>query len=110
MRRLPVVFREEAIADLHEIYDYIAGQAGSPELAWRFIQRIRLRCRRIGDVPFGGRARDDLFPGLRVVPFERSAVVAYIVEDETVRVTNIFYGGRDYEVLYGKDEPGGSSA
>jgi len=48
----------------------------------------------------GGRVRDDLFAGLRTVPFERSAVIAYTVEDDCVRITNVFHGGRDYEALY----------
>ncbi len=104
MKRLPVALREEAIADLVEIYDFIAEQSGLPEQALRFIARIRARCERIGDVPRGGRIRDDLVPGLRTVPFERSAVIAYVVEEGTVRVTNIFYGGRDYEAFYGKGQ------
>lgn len=100
MKRLPVVLREEAISDLFEIYSYIAEQSGFPEQAWRFIERIRARCERIGNVPRGGRPRDDLAPGLRTVPFKRSAVIAYMVEDDVVRVTNIFYASRDYEALY----------
>lgn len=57
------------------------------------------RARHIGDAPFGGRARDDPEPGLRTVPFERSAVIACHV-GKTVVVMNVFYGGRDYEALY----------
>jgi toxin ParE1/3/4 len=48
----------------------------------------------------GGVARDDLQPGLRTIPFEHSAVIAYVVGDDQVSVTNVFYGGRDYEALY----------
>ena len=43
--------------------------------------------------------------GLRTVPFERSAVIAYRVENDTVEITNIFYGGQDYEALYKGLEP-----
>jgi toxin ParE1/3/4 len=43
----------------------------------------------------GGIARDDLQPRLGTVPFEHSAVIAYVVEDDQVSVTNVFYGGRD---------------
>lgn len=100
MRRLPVVWREEALSDLSDIYRFIAEQSGYPEQAWRFFQRIQGRCARIGDVPHGGRPRDDLAIGLRTVPFERVAIIAYVVESDTVRVTNVFYGGRDYEALY----------
>lgn len=62
------------------------------------------RCRKIGDAPNGGRPRDDLEPGLRTVPFERTAIVAYRVTDN-VEITNVFYGGRDYEALYHAGEP-----
>ena len=105
MRRLKVVLREEAIADLAEIYRYISRASGSPITAIRFVRRIKSRCRRIGNVPMGGAARDDLLPGLRIVPFEHSAVIAYLVEDGQVCVTNVFYGGRDYEALYRGDDP-----
>jgi len=56
-------------------------------------------------VPHDGRPRDDLAPGLLTVPFERSAVIAYLVDDHQVRVTNVFYGGRDYEELYKSADP-----
>jgi len=60
----------------------------------------------IGNAPHGGRSRDDIMPGLRTVPFEHSAVIAYIVDDGLVCIVNIFYGGRDYEALM---RDGGSS-
>lgn len=72
----------------------------SLEVADGFIGRIRARCRTIGNVPFGGVARDDLGSGLRMTPFERSAVIMYRVLDDRVQIVNVFYGGRDYEALY----------
>ncbi|MBY5624616.1 type II toxin-antitoxin system RelE/ParE family toxin [Rhizobium leguminosarum] len=70
-----------------------------------FVKRVMTRCRKIGDAPNGGRPRDDLAPGLRTVPFEHSAVIAYHVTD-AVEIVNVFYGGRDYEALFraGDDE------
>ncbi|MFY9627610.1 MAG: type II toxin-antitoxin system RelE/ParE family toxin [Methylocystis sp.] len=100
MRRLEVRYRPEALDDLLWIYRFIHRAAGSPASADRYVTRIRDKCRRIGDVPYGGRARDDLAPGLRTTPFEKSAVIAYKVEADCVRITNVFYGGRDYESLY----------
>ncbi len=104
MRRLKVVLREEAIADLADIYNHVARASGSHVTAIGFVRRIKARCQRIGIVPMGGIARDDLQPGLRTVPFEHSAVIAYMVEDDQVSVTNMFYGGRDYEALYRRAE------
>jgi toxin ParE1/3/4 len=100
MQRLRVEFRPSANVDIAAIFEYIFEASRSSAVAGRFIRRIRDRCERIGDVPLGGRPRDDLAPGLRTVPFERSAVIAYIVEGGAVQITNIFYGGRDYEALY----------
>ena len=64
------------------------------------MQRIKARCDLIGDAPLGGRSRDDLGPGLRTFAFERSTVIVYQAEPESVTITNVFYGGRDFEVLY----------
>ncbi|MGX5805106.1 type II toxin-antitoxin system RelE/ParE family toxin [Bradyrhizobium sp. Arg314] len=103
MRRVKVTYRPQAISDLQGIYRIIAEASQSDVVASGFVQRIMARCRKIGDVPNGGRPRDDLEPGLRTVSFERTALIAYRVAD-TAEVTNIFYGGRDYESLYRSDE------
>jgi toxin ParE1/3/4 len=100
MNRADVVFREEASADLADIYRWVNESSLDPLTAERFVARLVVACERIGDRPLGGRARDDLFPGLRTFPFERKAVIAYLVRGETVEITNVFYGGRDYEALY----------
>lgn len=39
------------------------------------------------------------------MPFEHSAVIAYRVEGDRVRVVNVFYGGRDFEALYRGQAP-----
>jgi toxin ParE1/3/4 len=100
MRRLRVRYRPEAYADLENIFQFILRISSNQIAAERFVKRIKARCDRIGNVPYGGRPRDDLESGLRTVPFESSAVVAYKVEADCVRITNIFYGGRDYEAFY----------
>jgi toxin ParE1/3/4 len=81
------------------LVDYIAISSGSALVALRYVDRIQARCEKIGDAPRGGRPRDDLMPGLRTVPFEQSAVIAYVIEDNKVRITNVFYGGRDFEAI-----------
>jgi len=105
VRRLRVEFQPEARADLVDIFRVVLRFSESNVIAERFVARIIDRCERIGNVPLGGRPRDDLQPGLRTVPFERSAVIAYAVDADRVRITNVFYGGRDYEVLYRGHQP-----
>ena len=100
MKRLKVTYRPEAEDDLLQIYRWVYEASLDPEVAGRFLNRLVERCDRIGDAPHGGRPRDDLEPGLRTVPFERLAVIAYRVEADRVRIVNVFYGGRDFEALY----------
>lgn len=100
MRRLNVTYRAEADIDLLQIYRWVYEASLNPDVAGRFLDRLVERCDRIGDAPYGGRPRDDLEPGLRTVPFEHSAVIAYRVEADRVRIINVFYGGRDFEALY----------
>lgn len=100
MRRLKVAYREEELLDIQGIYRIVFEMSRSHQTARRFINRIEARCSRIGFVPRGGRPRYDLEPGLRTVPFEHSAMIAYKIEDNRVDITNVFYGGRDYEAFY----------
>jgi toxin ParE1/3/4 len=104
MRRLTVTYRPEAIDDLKQIHTDIAILSQSRAVANKFTERMMARCRKIGDAPRGGRSRDDLYPGLRTVPFERSAIIAYVVT-EVVEITNIFHSREDYEALYLGETP-----
>ncbi len=104
MRRLRVEFQPEAVAELRAIFESVMEIAGSVRVAQGFTRRIKARCDRIGDIPLGGRPRDDLAKGLRTVAFERSVIIAYRVTTECVEVTNIFYGWRDYAALFSKDD------
>ncbi|MER8526452.1 MULTISPECIES: type II toxin-antitoxin system RelE/ParE family toxin [unclassified Mesorhizobium] len=106
IQRLEVDYRETARNDLADIFKHIIEAGGNPDIALKFVLRIEDRCRSIGNAPRGGRPRDDIAPGLRTVPFEHSAIIAYVVSDDLVRIVNIFYGGRDYETLM---RDGGSS-
>ncbi|AWN48969.1 type II toxin-antitoxin system RelE/ParE family toxin [Methylobacterium terrae] len=105
MRRMRVELQPEALADLADIFRVVLVASRNLTTARGFVQRIRNRCERIGDAPRGGRLRDDLEPGLRTVPFEHTAVIAYRVEPNFVRITNVFYGGRDFEALYRGEGP-----
>jgi toxin ParE1/3/4 len=105
MRRLRVAFRREARIDLENIHNSVLKISQNKATAYGFYRRILDRCAKIGNVPYGGRRRDDLIPGLHIVAFEHSAVIAYVVEFDCVRIVNVFYGGRDYEGFYlGSDD------
>ncbi|WP_105437416.1 type II toxin-antitoxin system RelE/ParE family toxin [Neorhizobium sp. T25_13] len=99
MEHLPVTYRPEALRDIDSIFLYVLDISQSLATAQSFTDRIFEHCERIGDVPRGGISRGDLGEGVRLVPFERSAVILYRLNGDTVEVLNIFYRGRDYEAI-----------
>jgi toxin ParE1/3/4 len=105
--RLRVRYRPAAYDDLEDIFRFVLKISGNRITAERLTTRIKARCDKVGILPFAGRLRDDLAPGLRTVPFERSAVIVYEVKGDWVSIVNVFYGGRDYEAFYlGERIPG----
>jgi toxin ParE1/3/4 len=104
-----VSFLKSARRDISHIRRFIEANSGSARTAARIIDRIFDRCDRIGRIPFGGRPRDDLQLGLRTVPFEDKAVIAYRVEKNRVLIVRVFYAGRDWETVLLTKMPGTSA-
>jgi toxin ParE1/3/4 len=92
-----LAYRPRAQEDLEAIYGFIAQD--SPTRAYNFLERIQKRCELLGDSPQQGRARPDLGPDLRVVPYGRSVIIAHRIVENTVEVLRVFYGGQDYETI-----------
>lgn len=93
-----VLFAPEAQDDLKELYLYIAARADD-DRAMAFVERIEVYCQGFADFPERGTRRDDLIPGLRIVGFERSVTLAFLVGADTVSFLRILYGGRDLGAL-----------
>ena len=105
MKSVTVHLLEGAIADLMNIGHYIAEESGSIETAIAFTNRIERRCYKIGDAPNGGAPRPDLGKDIRLVPFEKSAVIIYRATEDAVEIVSVFYGGRDYEAILSSGTP-----
>ena len=95
-----VVFAPEARDDLTDLYRFIAERSNS-DRAMAYVDRIEAHCRGFSDYAERGLRRDDLFPGLRVVGFERRVTIAFHVDADTVTFLRILYGGRDIDALLG---------
>jgi toxin ParE1/3/4 len=89
-----VIWREAASADLDALYDWIAN-LGEPEIALRFTLRIEAACERLTDFPHRGTPREDINPGLRSIPFERTVTIFYLVEKTEVQIVHVLHGARD---------------
>ena len=92
-----VVFAPEADDQLEAVYRYISARA-SPAVAEKYAGAIVATCEQLATMPHRGVARDDIRPGLRVTHHRGRTVIAYAVDDESLRVSiiGVFYGGQDY--------------
>ena len=88
-----VVFTPQARDDLIGLYRYIASRSGR-ERARGYIDRIEDYCRGFADFPERGTRRDDLWPGLRIVGFERPITIAFHIAAHRVVIGRVLYGGR----------------
>lgn len=91
-----VTLSDAAEADLIALHDFIFDSSGIGR-ADRFIGRIYEACLSLALFPERGRSRDDLAAGLRTMPFERRALIAYQIKGARVVIVRILYAGRDYE-------------
>lgn len=96
IKRFEVVFRPEARSDMDALYFSILEISRSFVVADRYIDRLGARCEKIGDAPFGGRSFGPVDMNLRLVPFERSAVIVYRVELGKIIIERVFSGRSNY--------------
>lgn len=91
--------KPDAFYDYRTIGEHIERWTGDRALADRTIDAIRDFIKSLSKVPHRGTKRDDLRPGLRIVPFGRRTAVAIEIDDKNAVVTvlRVFYGGQDYE-------------
>ncbi len=93
---------EEADADLHDIWYYVASRSGSLETADRFIDSITDRFLILASHPNLGRSRDeDLRPGLRSFLVGDYVILYEIVEGDVV-ILRVIRGSRDVEAMFGR--------
>jgi toxin ParE1/3/4 len=76
----------------------------APIAAERYVDAIVDFCMSLQTFAARGVAREDLLPGLRITHFRKRAIIAYLLDDETVSIVGVFYGGQDYETALGSEE------
>jgi toxin ParE1/3/4 len=96
VKTFKVSFRPRAQADLFQIYEYIAASSGH-DIAIGYVDRIEAACKALEIFPQRGTQRDDIYPGLRTIGFERRATIVFRVKRTEVVIIRIFYGGQDFE-------------
>jgi len=96
--RRKVIYDADANADFFNLFNWIARSA-SARTAATFMARLEARISRLDLAAERGTARDDIEPGLRIVPIDERVLVAIKVYDAEVVVLRVFYGGQDWEAV-----------
>jgi toxin ParE1/3/4 len=96
VKRREVVFAPEARDDLLRTYEKIADAAGA-HIALSYIERIEAHCLGFDFASERGHLRDDIRAGLRIVGFERRVTIAFTVDEQSVTILRLFYGGQNWE-------------
>ena len=94
MKRYRVGYEPEARADLDDIYTWIAREGGV-QIADGFIFRLRTFCDGLEHSPLRVPIRNDLKLGVRMVAFEKSVTVAFLVSGDRVDIVRFLYRGRN---------------
>ena len=93
-----VVLSPRAEAQLEEIYRHVSARSGKAR-ADLVVIRLLGACEGLQRFPMRGTARDDLFPGLRVMGYRRQATIAFTIKRNTVTVHGVLWRGRDIDAL-----------
>ncbi len=83
--------------DLIEIWAYISDD--SAKAATAFVKRIEAKFEPLLSFPAIGTARDQLSPGLRVVPY-KDYCIYYTYDDATVTIVRVVHGARDVRTMF----------
>ena len=95
-----VTYANAARDDLAAIYDWVNERAGKAAAA-RYVGRLQDFCENLDIASERGTLRPDILPGLRTLGFERRVTIAFMVDDDTVRILRLFAAGKDWESDFG---------
>ncbi len=78
------------------IHAYVLAQSQSERIAAQYVERIGGFLASFDTFPERGTVRDEIRAGLRIVGFERSVSLAFLVEDTDVIFLRIMSGGKQF--------------
>ena len=97
---LPVDWSPEAGQDLLGIWIFVAREA-SPDVADEQLRSLDRACEALAQWPHSGRARDELFRGVRSIAVE-AYVVFYRVGGPAVEIIRVLHGRRDVDAIFSR--------
>ena len=97
-----VIFSPQAEADLDAMLHYLAFKDDAPRSSG-FVRRVLTKCEQLTSMPYRGRQRPDIAPGIRSLPF-RPVVIFYRVraDGDIIEIVRIIDGRRDLATVFFK--------
>ncbi|MGB8600675.1 MAG: type II toxin-antitoxin system RelE/ParE family toxin [Rhizomicrobium sp.] len=93
---MKVIFTQRAKMHELNLYVYVA-ENGGEAAAERFVGAIHKYCCDLKAFPYRGTSREDLGIGVRTLGYKRRATILYRVQNDTVVIGGVYYGGRSLE-------------
>nr|WP_295987333.1 type II toxin-antitoxin system RelE/ParE family toxin [uncultured Agrobacterium sp.] len=97
MKYYVVRLSPEAQTDLVQIHSNVVRKSGSAVTADRYIERVGAFLASLNVFPERGTVRNEVRSGLRIIGFERSASMAFVVEHDDVVVLRVLVKGQEFE-------------
>ena len=98
MKQRTVIVSPEAEEDMAQMHSYLKAKA-SKLVADRYIDRIGVFLARLDLASERGTLRSDIRSDVRVVGFERTVTVAFMVNSDSVKILRIFSGGQNWQEI-----------
>jgi toxin ParE1/3/4 len=94
------IWSPEAEQDLLAVWIYVAREA-SPDVANEQLRSLDRACEALAQWPHSGRARDELFRGVRSIVVE-AYVVFYRVGNSAIEIIRVLHGRRDVDAIFSR--------
>jgi toxin ParE1/3/4 len=97
MKKLELIISQQAIADLSDIWSYIA--LDNADAADNLVEKLYESCRTLAGMPEMGRPRNELFPGLRSLA-HKGYIIFYRTNNEKLAIIRILNGCMDIDSIF----------
>jgi plasmid stabilization system protein ParE len=90
-------YHDQVNADLQRIKEWVRGYTNE-QTARQRLRLNRTSIRALSELPYRGASRNDIVPGLRILPIDDQTVVSYLIDEQGKEILILFisFAGADW--------------